>query len=364
VVAPFALSSSSLKGEGMAFQTASAANEDAQESDALRGSFFTHAFVSGLLGAADKNRNGEVALEEAYAYAYDATIRSTSRTFAGTQHPAFRYEVKGQGSLVLTRPGAVQAQRAVLAFPKGFEFLVLATNEGGVVLGEIGAHDVSRTLSLPPGQFFLRGRGPDYLLEGSVSVSAGQKHQVDPGALDRVAYARLVRKGTESDELSHALELGFSLRSELPNANTPCLGGLFGYRLHFAGFGLDSQLSACTSSFDNDALAARTNEYAFTFGVTFTRDFTWLSPFAALGLGTTLTHQSFDTSAEAPARVSLSPLGYLGGGATVSLSERLYLGIEGRLEAHLMRLQETATTQSELRAEAAVRGSAALGLEF
>lgn len=32
----------------------------------IRGSWFTHALVSGLLGAADRNRDGLVVLEEAY----------------------------------------------------------------------------------------------------------------------------------------------------------------------------------------------------------------------------------------------------------------------------------------------------------
>ena len=96
----------SLPGDGLAFLTASSASEDAQESDELRGSFFTHALVSGLLGAADRDGDGAVVLDEAYRYAYEATLRATSRTFAGTQHPTFRYDFRGQGELVLTRPDA------------------------------------------------------------------------------------------------------------------------------------------------------------------------------------------------------------------------------------------------------------------
>lgn len=63
----------SLRGEGMAFLTATSANEDAQESDEIKSSFFTHALVSGLLGAADVDQDGLVVLEEAYRHAYDAT---------------------------------------------------------------------------------------------------------------------------------------------------------------------------------------------------------------------------------------------------------------------------------------------------
>src|SRR4051812_37133854 len=42
-----------LSEQGLVLLTSSAADEDAQESDALRGSFFMHHFVSALLGAAD-----------------------------------------------------------------------------------------------------------------------------------------------------------------------------------------------------------------------------------------------------------------------------------------------------------------------
>lgn len=100
--APFFVPSQSLAGEGMAFLTASAASEDAQESDELKSSFFTHAFVSGLMGAADTNADGGVSLGEAYRYAYDATLRATSRSFYGMQHPTFQYELRGQGALIVT----------------------------------------------------------------------------------------------------------------------------------------------------------------------------------------------------------------------------------------------------------------------
>jgi len=91
VVDAFALPEEELEGAGLAYLTASSADEDAQESDELKGSFFTQAFVSALLGAADDNRDGAVSLDEAYRYAYESTLRATSSTRAGAQHPTFRY---------------------------------------------------------------------------------------------------------------------------------------------------------------------------------------------------------------------------------------------------------------------------------
>src|SRR5262249_31797992 len=64
---PFLLDeSSSLKGH--AFLTSSAADEVAQESDRVGGSFFTHYLLSAMRGAADVSRSGRVTLTDAYAF--------------------------------------------------------------------------------------------------------------------------------------------------------------------------------------------------------------------------------------------------------------------------------------------------------
>ena len=56
------------------------AGEDAQESDDIKGSFFTHHLVSALRGAADEDMDGRVVLEEAYRYTYNETLRASNRT--------------------------------------------------------------------------------------------------------------------------------------------------------------------------------------------------------------------------------------------------------------------------------------------
>ena len=60
-----------LDGEGVIVLTASAAGEDAQESDQLGGSFFTHYLLSGLRGAADDNGDQVVTVAEAFSYTRD-----------------------------------------------------------------------------------------------------------------------------------------------------------------------------------------------------------------------------------------------------------------------------------------------------
>lgn len=364
IVPPFEIGDQQLSGEGVAFLTASSADEDAQESDQLKGSFFTHALVSGLLGAADENRDGQVVLQEAYGYAYEATLRATSETLAGAQHPTFRYEVKGQGSLVLTRLAAGDARRAELVFPQGLSFLVMQDNPDGQVIGEVGARGAGRSLSVPPGRYFVRGRGTDHLLEGTVQVQGGQTVSVDTSGLTRVAYARLVRKGARESAFAHGPELGVAVRSQLPNATTPCFGALLGYRFDLENLSLTGRLSGCSSSFENESVSARTNEYGLVLQATHTWDWDSLSAYAGLGLGATLTRQTFETRGSAPPRNSLAPLGQVVLGTSFTVFDRFYVGLEGDVEGHLLKFQSTAIAPTEYRPAAAVRGVLLGGMQF
>jgi len=97
---------------------------------------------------------------------------SSRSTFAGTQHPTFQFEVRGQEWLVLTRPGATEHNRGRLVFPRDIGFLVMGDSEHGPVVAEVSATDGGRALSVRPGRYFVRGRASDALLEGTVAVAA------------------------------------------------------------------------------------------------------------------------------------------------------------------------------------------------
>jgi len=88
--------------QGYAFLTSSSENETAQESERLRGSFFTHALVSGLRGAADVTGDGRVTLNEAYQFAFHETLVQTAPTEGGTQHPSYDIRMAGTGEVVMT----------------------------------------------------------------------------------------------------------------------------------------------------------------------------------------------------------------------------------------------------------------------
>jgi hypothetical protein len=363
--APFELSAEArLPGEGMAFLTASTENEDAQESDEIRGSFFTNAFVSGLLGPADRDGDGLVVLEEAYLYARDATLRATSRTFAGPQHPSFQYQMRGQSSLVLTQPGIRHNNRGVLAFPKGIAFLVMLGDSAGPVVGELEPTAALPRLSLRPGRYFVRGRSADSLLEGQVEVTANSTRSVSADELTRVAYARLVRKGAGVRDLAHAFELGLALRGTLPTGATPCYGAAGGYQLSLASFSVGARLSACRSSYENEALSAATLEYAAALEVRHYWDYQVVSAFVGASLGAAFAHQSFETEGLAPARWATSPLGAFGIGAAFPIGARYFASVEALAELQLLNYQSDAFTDASLRWAFTPRGLLSVGCEL
>lgn len=186
--------------EGYVVLTAASAEEDALESEGLRSSFFTHFLISGLRGAADKDGDARITLDEAYGYAFDATVLSSSQTVAGTQHPTYRYDLRGKGELVLA--SLANASLTMVRFDEPIDFLVF--DDAMRVVGEVSAAAPNRNLVVPPGALFVRARAADAVYEGTVDVQAEQTRGVTTRELERVPYAQLVRKGTGERAASFA----------------------------------------------------------------------------------------------------------------------------------------------------------------
>jgi len=315
----------------------SAVDEDAQESDALKGSFFTHAFVSGLLGAADVDGDGDVVLEEAYRHAYDATLRSTSLTFAGTQHPMFQYDVRGQGAVVLSR--VHRSSHGVLHFPEGTSFLVMHDSRDGAVVAEVGTSGSARSLTLRPGRYFIRGRGPDELVEGDVSLVAGESRDVDTTQFQHVEYAQLVRKGGRASGLAQGPELGASARSRLPNADAPCVGPMLGYRAEWPGLSVYARLSGCRGGFENQVLEATTTDVQLALYGVKAWDLRWFTLGAGLGAGADVLYQSFESRGHAPDQLALAPLLAILVNVSHPLGAGFFTELDLSGEAHWLRMQ-------------------------
>ena len=88
----------------------------------------------------------------------------------------------------------------------------------------MGAQDRARRLSVRAGRYFLRGRAPDVLLEGTVDAPPGDTLIIDESRFERTAYARLVRKGGGAATAVASVEAEARMRSSLLGETGVCPG--------------------------------------------------------------------------------------------------------------------------------------------
>lgn len=158
---------------GLAVLTSSGADELSQETKALQGSVFTHHFVSGLRGAADGDQDGQVTLAEAYRYAHQRTEVDTATTLV-PQKPAFRYELKGQGELVMSWPAKATSS---LVMPRGAgqRYVVVDEQERQVVAEGNSDPEHELAMALKPGKYVVKQVLPENLNIAPVTLEAGSQ---------------------------------------------------------------------------------------------------------------------------------------------------------------------------------------------
>lgn len=358
-----------LVGQGMVYLSATAADEDAQESEEIRGSFFTHYLVTGLLGAADVDGDGAVDLNEAYRFAYDNTLRASSRSLGGTQHPTFRQDIKGKGDIVLTRWSA-PGDRAFMRFPPGQTWLVIRDSEGGAIIAEVGAQDRYRTIGVRPGQYFVRGRGRDALLEGTVEAQPRSTIDVANVSLERTAYARLVRKGgSQAPKVVHGIQLAYRLRSGLESNSTVCQGMFGGYSADLRAVTLIGRIGFCRGRFEIDRVDGKSREVDFELRVhkpvdvrRFTIDF-------GIGVALALLRQEVrqpQLGGVLPNEDERNTYAFHGDvtvGLQYDFGPGLYVGVEGAAMLYLFE-REQRDGSAELEADFAARLGVIVGVRF
>jgi hypothetical protein len=144
-----------LQTTGQVIIASSSRDEVSQESDEIQGSFFTHYLTTGLRGDADRDRDGQVTLDEAYAYAYGRTVEATAETRAGAQHPTYDFDLKGRGDVVLTTPGGADV---VVQFPGELEgrYFVVDLDRQLFVAEVDKRKDGTSQIALPRGQYAIK----------------------------------------------------------------------------------------------------------------------------------------------------------------------------------------------------------------
>ncbi len=198
---------------GLVLLSSASADEDAQESDEIGGSYFSHYLVSGLRGDADRSRDRRVTLSEAYAYAYARTVADTAESAAGAQHPTFSYDFQGNADLVLTdfanrREGIYVPGNA----PAGIYYIV---DGDGFIAAEIQKlADGDRQIALPAGRYRVRRRLADRLRIGEIQIASGQLVTLDEARLRDAPFSDDPVKGAPREESARlSLALGGMMQS-------------------------------------------------------------------------------------------------------------------------------------------------------
>jgi len=185
---------SRLTQKGLAVMASSTAQELSQESDELRGSYFTHHFVTALRGAGDADGDGRVSLDEAYRYAYRRTLASTARTQVGEQHATLETDLAGQGDVPVTYPAEARAQ---LEIPGPLEGRVLVQHRAsGAIVAELQkALGAPIRLALVAGAYEAVVARPEAILQCRFALLDDQVTPLDTAGCTPVPVDRTASKG-------------------------------------------------------------------------------------------------------------------------------------------------------------------------
>lgn len=193
---------------GTAILTSSAASELSQESSHIGGGFFTHYLHTALTGGADRNRDGEVSLSEAYDYVYSETAFRTRDT-PQTQTPHGDFDLSGAGDVILTHLEEASAHLSFLGTMDG-TFSVWDESRKRYVAEVDGGAPL--TLAVRPGTFYVHRRMPGWVEEASYAVRRGETRSVLIEDFDVVSYESVASKGDIEKQIRRAKIPDLSIR--------------------------------------------------------------------------------------------------------------------------------------------------------
>jgi hypothetical protein len=168
--------------------SATGEHESAHEDPDIKGGVFTHYLISGLRGAADRDQDGKITLEELYHYTYTRALSRTLLSSYGPQRAHFHQQLSGYGSLILARRQSPQAWLLLRAEMTG-DFFIWDTQRR-VLLAEINkTKGKPAILALAPGRYVLHWRHPQGLYKAPLRLQTGQRlHLRSQG--ETLAYQR------------------------------------------------------------------------------------------------------------------------------------------------------------------------------
>jgi hypothetical protein len=352
--------------EGVAVITSSARGEDSLESDELKASFFTHAFVSGLMGAADTDNDGDVTLGEAFEFAARRTAAVTRTISGGAQHPTFELALRGRQSLVLTRPFATAGARGVLSLPWAGHFVIRRRSEAGAVVAEVAA-DGARKLRLDADTYFVTEYRSDSIRQGPVTIEVGKERSLSAETMQRVEYGQAVRKGGSARTSAMSL---IALVNGRPSAFAEIGGGMSAgltFRLDLPSLSLEARglwtpYSRNNSRVGKFELFTFYDEFCLALAGLKTFDLSW----ASFSIGLEVGAQVWLVTYKPPQRDFLGPVLGAVVGPVVQLDTKpwhhLFLRAELSLPTTIVRFTDrTYTTTAGLESVLSLRAALGIG---
>ncbi|WP_242334404.1 MULTISPECIES: caspase family protein [unclassified Anaeromyxobacter] len=197
--APFLVDASS-RVSGQVILTSSSADEASQESDRVGASFFTHALVTGLRGAADASQDGKVTLSEVYQFAFDETLARTERTRGGPQHAVWDIQLVGAGEVVLTD---LRGSGATLVLPAAAAGRFFVRDSGERLVAELRKHPGRPLeLALDPGGYRVSREEDGRLVEARVALTQGGRTELAGAGFAAVPRELTALRGDGVEELA------------------------------------------------------------------------------------------------------------------------------------------------------------------
>lgn len=199
---PAFLSDASSDMKGYAFLTSSSENEVSQESDRIRGSFFTHALVSGLRGAADMSGDGKVTLSESYQFAFNETLQKTQASSGGAQHPSRDMNLAGTGDVVMTD---LRQTSAALVLHQDLEGRVFIRDRKEQLVAELyKSHGRALEMGLPPGTYQIQLEQNQLGRADQVVLQEGKKVQLKRGDFRTIKKEKALARGSSINDAPYS----------------------------------------------------------------------------------------------------------------------------------------------------------------
>lgn len=160
--------------QGHAYLSSSSESEASQESDTIQASFFTHAMVTGLRGAADVSGDNKVSLNELYYYAFNETLLQTELSTIGPQHPSYNITLVGSGDLVLTD---ISEAESVLVIPSETEGKYFIRTFDGILVSEVNKIKGNKVaLALSEGYYSVTLIVGTVTQQSTIALKAGEQY--------------------------------------------------------------------------------------------------------------------------------------------------------------------------------------------